>query len=175
MDSLQADLTRAVIATRRAEASRRRLAAEAKTLRRRHTSPAAAPRRTEGWLRGWRGRATSGTDPAPTTTPGRRPVPITRHRQPGAAAVLAPLLALVAERVAEHGTAAEARVLEMMSAAVRRTSPGAAAALVDWQGTEIARLRAYGVAHGIVLGDLGPGAQSALLDQILGTDLALAG
>ena len=173
MNSLHADLTRAVVDTRRAEASRRRLAAEAKGLRRR-TRPAAACR-TEGWLRLWRRRAPSGTDPAPTTTPWPRPVPITRHRQPGAAAVLAPLLALVAERVAEHGTAAEARVLEMMSAAVRRTSPGAAAALVDWQGTEIARLRAYGVAHGIVLGDLGPGAQSALLDQILGTDLALAG
>ena len=89
--------------------------------------------------------------------------------------MLEALLALVAERIAEHGTAAEARVLELVSAAVHRTNPGAAAALVDWNGAEIARLRAFGLVHGVVVTDLGAGAQSALLDQILGTDLALAG
>ena len=152
MNSLHADLARAVVDARRAEASRRRLAAEATAAR------VVAP-----------------PGLAATTTPWPRPVPITRHGQPRAPAVLDALLALVAERVAEHGTAAEARVLELVSAAVRRTNPGAAAALVDWNGSEIARLRAFGVAHGVVLDDLGPGAQSALLDQILGTDLALAG
>jgi hypothetical protein len=58
---------------------------------------------------------------------------------------------------------------------VRRSNPGAAAALIDWNGSEVARQRAFGVAHGVVMGELGPGAQSVLLDQILGTDLSLAG
>ena len=151
MNSLQADLARAVVHTRRAEASRRRLATEAKSPRRRTTRAAAS------------------------TAAGPPPVPITRHLQPRAPAVLDAVLALVAERIAEHGTAAEARVLELMAAAVHRTNPGAAAALVDWKGAEIARLRAFGMVHGVVVADLGAGAQSALLDQILGTDLALAG
>jgi hypothetical protein len=89
--------------------------------------------------------------------------------------VLDTLLDLVAQRIAENGTAAEARVLELVAAAVKRTNPGAAAALVDWGGSEIARLRAFGLVHGVVAADLGAGARSALLDQILGTDLALAG
>ncbi len=151
MNSLHADLARAVVDTRRAEASQRRLATEAKRPRRR-TSRAAA-----------------------TTTPWPQPIPITRHIQPRAPAVLEALLALVAERVAEHGTAAEARVLELVAAAVLRTNPGAAAALVDWNGAEIARLRAFGLVHGVVVADLSAGAQSALLDQILGTELSLAG
>ena len=33
----------------------------------------------------------------------------------------------------------------------RRVCPGAAAALVDWGGAEIARLRAFGIVHGVVL------------------------
>jgi hypothetical protein len=102
-------------------------------------------------------------------------VPLARRRvRPQEPVVLDALLALVAERVAEHGTATEARVLELLSAAVRRTHPGAAAALVDWTGSEVARQRAFGVAHGVVLGDLGAGARSALLDRILGTEPALA-
>ena len=151
MNFLHADLARAVVDTRRAEASQRRLATEVKRPRRR-TSRAAA-----------------------TATKLPQPIPITRHIQPRAPAVLEALLDLVAERIAEHGTAAEARVLELVSAAVHRTNPGAAAALVDWNGAEIARLRAFGLVHGVVVTDLGAGAQSALLDQILGTDLALAG
>ena len=89
--------------------------------------------------------------------------------------MLGALLAAVAERVAEHETVSEARVLGLVSVAVRRSNPGAAAALIDWNGSEVARQRAFGVAHGVVMGDLGPGAQSVLLDQILGTDLSLAG
>ena len=81
----------------------------------------------------------------------------------------------MAERIAEHGTVTEARVLRHVSAAARRATPGAAAALVDWNGAEVARLRAFGVVHGVVLADLDPCAQSSLLDDILGTDLSLAG
>lgn len=157
MNSLQADVARATIDARRAEASRRRPADEA-----------AAPGR-----RRWRG--TFRTAPAPATAaPWPRPVPLTRRRVRPEEPVLEALLALVAERVAEHGTATEARVLELLSTAVHRTHPGAAAALVDWTGSEVARQRAFGVAHGVVLDDLGPGARSALLDGILGTEPALA-
>ena len=151
MNSLQADLARAVVDTRRAEASRRRLATGAKRPRRRTT-------RTPT-----------------TTTQWPQPIPITRRSRPGEPAVLDALMDLVAQRIAEHGTAAEARVLEPVAAAVQRTNPGAAAALVDWNGAEIARLRAFGLVHGVVVADLSAGAQSALLDRILGTELSLAG
>jgi hypothetical protein len=90
-------------------------------------------------------------------------------------AVLDSMLGLVAARIVEHGTPSEARVLTAMADAVRREHPGAAAALVDWDGSEVARLRAYGVLQGVVLGALGPHARSSLLDDILGTDLPLAG
>ena len=66
------------------------------------------------------------------------------------------LLAGVMQRVVEHGTRAEASTLHAMADAVRRVSPGAASALVDWDGAEIARLRAFGIVHGIVVRDLGP-------------------
>ena len=36
-----------------------------------------------------------------------------------------------------------------------RCRPGAAEALVDWGGSEIARLRAFGIVHGVVVRDLG--------------------
>ncbi len=69
----------------------------------------------------------------------------------------------------------ESRILEAMSAAAGEVCPGAAAALVDWSGSEIARLRAFGVVHGVVL-RLGPCDRSWFLDRILGRpDVALAG
>lgn len=75
----------------------------------------------------------------------------------------------VAERVVEHGTLTEARVLEAMADASQEACPGAAAALVDWNGSEIARLRAFGIVHGVVLEVLGPLGRSVLLEQVLGT------
>ena len=98
------------------------------------------------------------------------------HTVEGEAVVeLGSVLGRVAERIVEHGTLTEARVLRAMSAAAQEASSGASAALVDWKGSEIARLRAYGIVHGVVLDVLGPRAQSSLLDQMLGTDLPLAG
>jgi len=86
------------------------------------------------------------------------------------------ILADTAERIVEQGTAAESRILEEVAAATRATFPGAAAALVDWSGSEVARLRAFGLLHGVVLSELGPHDRSRLLDRILGRpDLALAG
>jgi hypothetical protein len=57
----------------------------------------------------------------------------------------------LAQTIVEQGTSIERQTLEHLSAAAQRASPGAAAALVDWSGSEAARLRAYGVVHGIVL------------------------
>lgn len=89
---------------------------------------------------------------------------------------LAGLLDRIAERIAENGTRTEARVLEVMSAAAQEVSPGAAAALVDWDGSEIARLRAFGIVHGAVLRLTGPCDRSWLVDQILGSaDRVLVG
>jgi hypothetical protein len=89
---------------------------------------------------------------------------------------LARLLDRIAERIAENGTRTEARVLEVMSAAAQEVSPGSAAALVDWDGSEIARLRAFGIVHGAVLRLTDPCDRSWLVDQILGTaDRALVG
>jgi hypothetical protein len=62
------------------------------------------------------------------------------------------ILTATMERLVEKGTACEARALEAMSAATRTLCPGAAAALVDWHGTEVARLRAFGIVHGVALG-----------------------
>ena len=50
--------------------------------------------------------------------------------------------------------------------------PGAASALVDWEGSEVARLRAFGVLHGVVLSALDPDDPSWLLDRLLGTSPA---
>ena len=50
----------------------------------------------------------------------------------------------------------------------RWSAPGAAAALVDWEGSETARLRAFGVLHGVVLGVLGPEDRAWLLERLRG-------
>jgi hypothetical protein len=82
----------------------------------------------------------------------------------------------VAYQVVDSGTWTESRALWAMAAATRDVCPGAAAALVDWGGSEIARLRAFGIVHGVVLRVLGPRGRLRLLEQLRGTaDLALAG
>ena len=50
------------------------------------------------------------------------------------------------------------------------TAPGAAAALVDRDGTEASRLRAFGLLHSHVLEALGPRDHARLLDLLDGTD-----
>ncbi len=82
------------------------------------------------------------------------------------------ILRRIAERIVENGTPSEARALQALAAASRDVCPGAAAALVDWSGSEIARLRAFGIVHGVVLRALGPGVRSTLLEQVLGTAVA---
>lgn len=87
-----------------------------------------------------------------------------------AAAQLELLLGDLADRIVELGTRDEAPALEALARAAGEASPGSAAALVDWEGSEIARLRAFGIVHGVVLRELSPVQQSALLDGLGGLD-----
>lgn len=72
-----------------------------------------------------------------------------------------------ADRVVSNGTKTELAVLEAMAVAARDLNPGATAALVDWGGSEIARLRAFGIVHGMLLRELPSAAQAQLLAQLL--------
>jgi hypothetical protein len=60
-------------------------------------------------------------------------------------------LADVADRIAEHGTSGESQVLHDLAAAAHAACPGAADALVDWSGPEVARLRAFAVVAAALL------------------------
>ena len=79
---------------------------------------------------------------------------------------LARVLDRAAHRVAELGTASERRLIEAMSTVAAQSAPGAAAALVDRDGTEIARLRAFGLVHAHVLRVLGPLEHARVLDAL---------
>ncbi len=77
------------------------------------------------------------------------------------------MLDRTADRIVAGGTRTRSRTLRAMEAATRALCPGAAAALVDWNGSEIARLRAFGIVHGVVLRDLPTHAQERLLKQLV--------
>ena len=78
------------------------------------------------------------------------------------------ILDRTAHRIVDAGTRTKSRTLQAMAAATRDVRPGAAAALVDWDGSEIARLRAFGIVHGVVLRHLPADAQQHLLHQLVG-------
>lgn len=78
-----------------------------------------------------------------------------------------------ADRVASNGTEKEMPVLAAMADAVRDLNPGAAAALVDWGGPEVARLRAFGIVHGILLRELPSAVQAQLLAELLNPSHAM--
>jgi hypothetical protein len=82
-------------------------------------------------------------------------------------AELAEVLDRTAQRVVDEGTPSRSETLEAMAAATRGLCPGAAAALVDWHGSEIARLRAFGIVHGVALRDLSSDMQYDLMRQIV--------
>ena len=75
-----------------------------------------------------------------------------------------------AHRVAELGTGSERRLLEAMAEVAAASAPGAAAALVDPEGSEASRLRAFGVVHTHVLEVLGRREHAWLLDLLDGRD-----
>jgi hypothetical protein len=79
------------------------------------------------------------------------------------------LLDRAVDRVVDSGTRAEYRTLRAMAFATRGVCPGAAAALVDWSGSEPVRLRAFGIVHGAILNRLSSRARSHLLATLLGS------
>ncbi|KRD45269.1 hypothetical protein ASE38_14945 [Cellulomonas sp. Root930] len=81
---------------------------------------------------------------------------------------LAHVLDQAAHRVAEMGTSAEPRLLEAMSQVAAQSAPGVAAALIDPGGTEISRMRAFGLVHTHLLEALGPREHAWLLDLLDG-------
>lgn len=76
------------------------------------------------------------------------------------------ILDRTADRVVAHGTRAESLALRVMETAARELCPGAAAALIDWNGSEVARLRAFGIVHGVLLRDLSADTQTRLAVQL---------
>ena len=81
---------------------------------------------------------------------------------------LTEVLDRTADRIVSNGTWEEAWTLQAMGAAARDLCPGAAAALIDWDGTEIARLRAFGIVHGVLLRELSTTTQADLASQLVG-------
>ena len=60
----------------------------------------------------------------------------------------------IAHRIVCEGTHSESVVLDALAFAARTLCPGAAEALVDWDGPEVVRLRAFGIVHGALLREL---------------------
>lgn len=78
------------------------------------------------------------------------------------------ILDRTADRIVSEGTHAESWTLHVMEAAARDLCPGAAAALIDWDGSEIARLRAFGIVHGTLLRELPATTQAQLAMRLVG-------
>ena len=70
--------------------------------------------------------------------------------------------------MSELGTTSEHTLLQALSIVTAPTAPGAAAALVDDTGTEISRLRAFGLVHAHVIEELGPREHAHLLELLGG-------
>jgi hypothetical protein len=82
------------------------------------------------------------------------------------------LLNRTAHRIVADGAQVESLALHAIAAAAMDLNPGAAAALADWNGPEVARLRAFGIVHGVLLRELPTAAQAQLLTQLLGASPA---
>ncbi len=68
-----------------------------------------------------------------------------------------------------HGTITECHALEVMASVLRASNPGTASALVDWSGAEVARLRAFGAAHGMLLARLDDDGRADLVAAMVGS------
>jgi hypothetical protein len=167
VSSMARDLVRALGEERMAEARQRRLVGEARRSRRAQRAQRRDERRDErlNRRRGERqetGRRWRGVRPGTRTQLTTVPLPAAED----VARELAHLLGQVADRVAESGTESEKEAAHALSDAARLHAPGAADALVDWEGAEAARLRAFGVLHGVVLHVLGAEDCAWLLDRL---------
>jgi hypothetical protein len=90
-------------------------------------------------------------------------------RGPVESQTLEAILDRTAERIVECGTSSQPATLRAMAAATCHLCPGAAAALVDRDGSEVTRLRAFGIVHGVVLRSLGDLERSQLRAQLTPT------
>ncbi len=181
MNQLNQDVARAIVAARLASAREHQLASEAKRARR-LDRPGRSTRSARSWLRHhlfrWPVRP-----PAPVPAPTPRPHGVVGSQRstprPLLEVELRAILDRTAEQIVEHGTRSARSTLEAMSEAVRHVNPGAAAALIDGEGSEVARLRAFGLVHGLVVDELDTCAQWSLLNRINGSGpmlgLALTG
>jgi hypothetical protein len=157
VSSMSRDLAREIGRERIAGADRERLAREARRARREQRR--ARRQASTSW---WRPRRVPlvGGKPSLTAAPALRPEDVLEE--------LGILLGGIAERIADRGTESERVALHAVHDAARWSAPGAAAALVDWEGSETARLRAFGVLHGVVLSVLGDEDRAWLLDRLRG-------
>ncbi|WP_461165169.1 hypothetical protein [Arthrobacter sp. R4-81] len=77
------------------------------------------------------------------------------------------ILNRTADRIVADGTHSESRILHAMASAAGILNPGASEALIDWNGSEVARLRAFGILHGVLLRDLAANEQMYLTAELL--------
>lgn len=152
MNPMPEELARATINARLAWAEERRQARrieqDSREERRR--------RRRLAVSRWWRDRSRTSAVDASTL------VAITHVDSPSAR--LARVLGEAAQRVVERGTASDRLLLSAMAAVAASSAPGAAAALVDPDGSETSRLRAFGFVHTHLLEVLGPREHALVLD-----------
>ena len=80
----------------------------------------------------------------------------------------------IAHQIVEHGTITETDALETLALHAASTHPGAAAALVDWDGSEVSRLRAYSVVVGALQSELSLEASSVSRQVESGALVAVA-
>ncbi len=157
MNPITAELARAMVEARLAEADKRRLADQIHTAnraeRRRQRRLALAARRQR--------RAQRRTQGAKRTLP-----TVASPAQTHPSVEVARILDAAAYRVSELGTASEPALLQALAAVATPMAPGAAAALVDASGTETSRLRAFGHVHALVIEELGPQEHARLLALI---------
>ena len=163
MDLMSAQLARLMMDARRAEGDERRVAhrvrADGRAERRRRLRPAlGAWRRCRADGRaGSRGLALAAVAVAVAEAPQLDPY-----------VEVAQILEAAAHRVSELGMTSEHTLLQALSIVTAPTAPGAAAALVDDTGTEISRLRAFGLVHAHVIEELGPREHAHLLELLGG-------
>jgi hypothetical protein len=159
MDLMNAELARVMIEARLAEADERRLADQ---FRKANRADRRRQRRLARHARRQRRAQRRAESPKRTLTA------VAPAAQSGPSVEVARILDAAAHRVSEFGTASEPGLFQALAVVASPMAPGAAAALVDESGTEISRLRAFGLVHALVVEELGPLEHARLLDLIGG-------
>lgn len=80
------------------------------------------------------------------------------------------ILDTIAHKIVDHGTTTETASLHTLASAASQIAPGASQALTDWDGSEIARLRAYGTIARVLVRDTSTVAQQDLAVRLIGSE-----